>query len=284
LSILDKFIAKRNGGSPAAEMAFTDHIEALRWHLVRALVAIILCAVVVFFNIEWIFTHIILGPANKDFISYKLLCEFGHLIHVDALCMDSLTIKFQNTELSGQFMMSFSASFMLGFIIAFPYVFWEFWKFIKPALKEVELKYARGIVFWSSLLFFLGVAFAYFLIAPFTINFFAGYQLSPQFENIITIANYYDTMGDLVFGMGIVFELPILVYFLSRIGILTPKLMRDQRRFAIVIIMVLAAIITPPDWFSIFLVAIPLVILYETGIVVSAKILKEKKQKEKLDW
>jgi sec-independent protein translocase protein TatC len=284
LSILSQFLAKRTGEGAAGEMAFTDHIEALRWHLVRALSAIIIAAIVVFFNIEWIFTHIILGPANKDFISYRLLCDFGKLIHVDALCMDQINIKFQNTELSGQFMMSFSSSFMLGFIIAFPYVFWEFWRFIKPALKEVELKYARGIVFWSSLLFFLGVGFAYFLIAPFTINFFANYQLSPQFENIITIANYYDTMGDLVFGLGLVFELPILVYFLSRLGILTPKLMRDQRRFAIVIIMVLAAVITPPDWFSIFLVAIPLVLLYEAGIVVSAKILKEKKQKEKLDW
>jgi len=265
-------------------MAFTDHIEALRWHLVRALVAIIIAAIFVFFNIEWIFTNIILGPTKSDFISYRLLCDFGKVIHVDALCMDAINLKFQNTELSGQFMMSFSSAFMLGFIIAFPYVFWEMWRFIKPALKTVELKYARGIVFWSSLLFFIGVAFAYFLIAPFTINFFANYQLSPQFENIITIANYYDTMGDLVFGLGIVFELPILVYFLSRIGILTPKLMRDQRRFAIVIIMVLAAVITPPDWFSIFLVAIPLVLLYEAGIVVSARILKEKKQKEKLDW
>lgn len=267
-------------------MAFTDHIEALRWHLVRALSAVIICAIAIFFKIEWVFTHIILGPANNDFVSYRLLCRLGKAIHVDALCLDSVNIKFQNTELSGQFMMSFSTSFMLGFIVAFPYVFWEFWKFIKPALKESELKYAKGIVFWSSALFFLGVGFAYFLIAPFTINFFAGYQLAPQFENIITIANYYDTMGDLVLGMGIVFELPILVYFLSRVGVLTPKLMRDQRRFAIVIIMVLAAVITPPDWFSIFLVAIPLVLLYEAGIVVSARILKEKKAKEKqtLDW
>lgn len=287
MSLLDKFLAKRsNGSSSTADMAFTDHVEALRWHLVRALAAIIICAVGVFFNIEWIFTHIILGPANSDFISYKLLCQFGKLIHVDALCMDAIKLKFQNTELSGQFMMSFSVSFMLGFIIAFPYVFWEFWRFIRPALKANELKYAKGVVFWSSALFFLGVGFAYFLIAPFTINFFANYQLSPQFENIITIANYYDTMGDLILGMGLVFELPILVYFLSRVGVLTPKLMRDQRRFAIVIIMVLAAIITPPDWFSIFLVAIPLLLLYETAIVVSAKILKEKqaKEKETLDW
>ncbi len=286
MSILDKFLAKRSGGNPNAEMGFTDHIEALRWHLVRALVAIIICAIVVFFNVEWIFEHIIMGPTNSDFVSYRLLCDLGKMIHVDALCLSDVKLRFQNNQLSGQFMMSFSISFMLGFILAFPYVFWEFWKFIKPALKPSELKYARGIVFWSSSLFFLGVAFAYFLIAPFTINFFAGYQLSPQFENIITIDNYYDTMSDLILGLGIVFELPIIVYFLSRIGILTPKLMRDQRRIAIVIIMVLAAVITPPDWFSIFLVAIPLVLLYEAGIVVSAKILREKKAKEKetLDW
>lgn len=286
MSILDKFLEKRNGNNPSAEMGFTDHIEVLRWHIVRSLVAIILGALIVYFNIDFVFQKIILGPANSNFISYRALCHLGALLHVDALCLGDVNIKFQNTQLSGQFMMSFSVSFMLGFIMAFPYVFWEFWKFFKPALKPSELKYARGIVFWSSSLFFLGVAFAYFLIAPFTINFFASYQLSPQFENIITIDNYYDTMSDLILGMGIVFELPILVYFLSRLGILTPKVMRDQRRIAIVVIMVLAAIITPPDWFSIFLVAIPLAILYETGIMVSARILKEKKAKEEetLDW
>jgi sec-independent protein translocase protein TatC len=287
LSLVNKFLAKRNSvGSPGAEMGFTDHIEELRWHLVRSIVAIIIGAILVFVNINWVFDTIIMGPTRTDFISYRWLCSFGKMIHVDALCLDEVQMKFQNTQVSGQFMMSFSISFMLGFIIAFPYVFWEFWRFVKPALKAKELKYARGIVFWSSALFFLGVAFAYFLIAPFTINFFAGYQLSEQFENIITINNYYDTMSDLILGLGIVFELPILVYFLSRVGVVTPKLMRDQRRFAIVIIMVIAAVITPPDWFSIFLVAIPLVILYEAGIVVSARILKEKKKREKetLDW
>src|SRR5690606_18807378 len=164
---------------------------------------------------------------------------------------------------------SFSVSFMIGFIIAFPYIFWELWKFIKPALKPGELKYARGIVFWCSLLFFLGVLFAYYIIAPFTINFFANYQLSPQFKNIITIANYYDTMSDLILGMGIVFQLPVVVFFLSRIGLLTPGLMRDKRKYAIVIIMILAAVITPPDWLSIWIVTIPLILLYEAGIAIS---------------
>lgn len=287
MSIVDKFLEKRGASNPEATMNVMDHIEALRWHIVRSLVAIIICAIFVFWNIDFIFDKIILGPANADFISYQWLCSFGKLIHVDALCMDSVNMSFQNTELSGQFMMSFSVSFMLGFILAFPYVFWELWRFIRPALKQTELKYAKGIVLWSSLLFFLGVAFAYFLIAPFTINFFANYQLSPQFKNIITIDNYYDTMSGLILGLGVVFELPILVYFLSRIGVLTPAFMRDKRRFAIVIIMVVSAVITPPDWFSIFLVAVPLVILYEASIIVSSKILKEKKKKEEdetLDW
>lgn len=267
-------------------MGFIDHIEALRWHVVRSLIAIVLGAIVVYFNIEWVFQNIILGPTQSDFITYKWFCELGRIMHIDALCMDAVTVKFQSTELSGQFMMGFSVSFMLGFILAFPYVFFEFWKFVKPALKEKELKYAKGIVFWSSLLFFIGIVFSYYVVAPFAISFFSDYQLSPQFENIITITNYYDTMSDLVLGMGIVFELPIVVFFLSRIGILTPAIMRDKRRFAVVIILVLAAVITPPDWFSIFLVAIPLLLLYEAGIVISARILKEKKNKkeEKLDW
>ena len=130
-------------------MAFVDHIEELRWHIIRALIAILVCGIIVFFNVEWIFDHIIMAPAYPDFASYKALCKLGELIHVDAICLKQLNIEFQNTELSGQFMMAFSVSFMLGFIIAFPYVFWEFWKFLKPALKPGELKYARGIVFWS---------------------------------------------------------------------------------------------------------------------------------------
>lgn len=279
MSLVDKFINIRKGAD-GAEMSFVDHIEELRWHVIRSLIALIVVSVAVFFNIEWIFDKIILGPAKSDFISYQWLCQLGQLIHVDVLCLGDMSLKFQNNQLSGQFMMSFSVSFMIGFIIAFPYIFWELWKFIKPALKPSELKYARGIVFWCSLLFFTGVLFAYFIIAPFTINFFANYQLSPSFENIITIANYYDTMNDLVLGMGIVFELPVVVFFLSRIGLLTPQLMRDKRRYAIVIILILAAVITPPDWFSIWLVAIPLVILYEAGIIISARALKERQTKE----
>lgn len=281
VSFINRFLNKRNGNNQA-EMAFTDHIEELRWHLIRSVAVIILSAIIVFFNIEWIFTKVILGPAQSDFLSYKFLCQLDKLIKVDVLCLGDMQIQFQNTELSGQFMMSLSASMMIGFILAFPYVFWEIWKFIKPALKPSELKYARGIVFWSSLLFFMGVLFAYYVIAPFTINFFANYQLSPQFKNIITIANYYESMSDLVLGLGIVFELPVVVFFLSRIGLLKPQLMRDKRKYAFIIILILAAVITPPDWFSIWLVTIPLVILYEIAIKISERANNDRRKKEML--
>lgn len=279
MSFIDNFFKKRQK-SANAEMAFVDHIEELRWHIIRSLAVVIICSIIAFFKIEWIWDNIILGPAHANFISYRILCDFGNKIGVSALCLQDIKMEFQNTELSGQFMLSFSTSFMVGFVLAFPFVFWEFWKFIKPALKASELKYARGIVFWTSLLFFIGVLFAYYVVAPFTINFFANYQLSPSFKNIITMSNYYDTMSDLILGMGVVFELPVVVFFLSRIGLLTPKLMREKRRYAILVIFVLAAIITPPDWFSIWLVAIPLMVLYEAGISISDRANKERQRKE----
>jgi sec-independent protein translocase protein TatC len=281
VSVVDKFLNSRQKNTKA-EMAFVDHIEELRWHIIRALAVVIIASIVVFFNIERVWDGIIMGPAHPDFISYRVLCKLGQKIGTDVLCLQDFNIEFQNTQLSGQFMMSFSTSFMVGFIVAFPYVFWEFWRFIKPALKPNELKYARGIVFWSSLLFFTGVLFAYYIVTPFTINFFATYQLSPLFKNIITISNYYDTMSDLILGMGVVFELPIVVFFLSRIGLLTPQLMRSKRRYAILIIFVLAAVITPPDWFSIWLVAIPLLVLYEAGITISERANKERQRKQRL--
>jgi sec-independent protein translocase protein TatC len=280
--ILNYFFNKR-GHSKQAQMAFVDHIEELRWHIIRAILAILIASAYCFFNIEWIFANIILGPTQNDFISYKYLSQLGELLHIDVLKLKDMSIQFQNTELSGQFMMSFSVSFMMGLILAFPFVFWELWKFIRPALKANELKYARGIVFWSSLLFFIGVLFAYYIIAPFTINFFANYQLSPQFKNIITITNYYDTMSDLIMGMGLVFELPVIVYFLSRIGILTPKLMRDKRRYAILIIFFLAVIISPPDWFSCWLIALPLMLLFEISIGISDRANKARMKKQLIE-
>jgi sec-independent protein translocase protein TatC len=261
-------------------MSFVDHIEDLRWHLIRSLIAIILMAILVFIKIDWIFEQIILGPANKDFVSYKWFCCMAKTFHMDSLCLGDVNVAFQNTSLAGQFVLSLSVSMALGFILAFPYILWEFWKFVRPALRPTELKYARGLVFWCSLLFFCGVLFSYYIVAPYTVNFFGSYQLSPKFKNIITIDNYYDTMSDLILGMGIVFELPILIYFLSRIGILTPKIMTSKRRYAILILVIIAEVITPPDAFSWVLVFIPMYALYEVSVLISMRALKERLRKQ----
>lgn len=252
-------------------MSFVDHIEELRWHIIRSIGVILLASIVVFVYSSEIYTNVITAPTRSSFISYRILCSIGKSIGTDGLCLQDINLSLQNTEMSGQFLLSFSSSLMMGFIVSFPYVFWEFWKFLKPALNPEELKHAKGIVFWSSLLFAIGVFFGYFMLAPFTINFFANYQLSPDIKNIFTISNYYDTLSDMVLGMGIVFELPIVVFFLSRVGILTPGLMRKQRRYAIVILIFLSEIITPPDWFSWMLVFVPVYILYEISIIISAR-------------
>lgn len=261
-------------------MNFIDHVEELRWHIIKSALAVIIMAIVVFVKVEWIFHEIILGPSRNDFISYKWFCALGRVMHYDGFCLGEIKMKFQNTAVSGQFMMSLSVSMMLGFILAFPYVLWQFWKFIKPALRPAEVKMAQGIVFWCSLLFFLGVLFSYYIVVPYTINFFGNYQLSPQFENIITIDNYYDTVNNLIVAMGVVFELPILVYFLSRIGIITPQFLKDQRRYAILILFILAEIITPPDMFSCLLVFIPLYVLFEISVVISARAVERSKKNQ----
>ncbi len=263
-------------------MNFLDHVEDLRWHIIRSAFAILIGAILVFIKVEWIFEHIILGPTHNDFVSYKWFCALGRAVHYDAFCLGDIKMSFQNTAVTGQFMMSLSVSLMLGFIVAFPYVLWELWRFIKPALRASEIRMARGIVFWCSLLFFTGVLFAYFILAPYTINFFGNYRLSPNVQNIITLDNYYDTMSNMILALGIVFELPILVYFLSRIGILTPEFLREKRRYAFVILFILAEIITPPDLFSCLLVFIPLYILFEISVNISGRAVAARRKKEAL--
>lgn len=257
-------------------MNFLDHVDELRKHIIRSVFAIFIGAVLVFIKVEWIFDRIILGPTYNNFVSYKWFCALGRAVHYDQFCLGEVKMRFQNTAVTGQFMMSLSVSLMLGFIAAFPYVLWQLWLFIKPALKPAELKMARGIVFWCSLLFFIGVLFAYFIVVPYTINFFGNYQLSPKFENIITIDNYYDTLANLVIALGVVFELPMLVLFLTRIGIVTPQFLKATRKYAFVILFILSEIITPPDLFSCLLVFIPLYILYEGTIAISGRVVKKK--------
>ena len=268
-----------------AEMTFVDHLEALRWHIMRSVLAIFAGAIFVFVKMDFFFDKIVMGPAHNDFISYRILCKVGHLIGVgDAMCLEQIKLTLISTEMSSQFMMSFTIAFIGGFIIAFPYIFWEIWRFIRPALSAKESGKTRGMIFWVSLLFFAGVAFGYFLLAPYTVNFFAAYTLSPLIANTFTVGDYIDNIVSLVLGTGIVFQLPLVVYFLSRIGILSPQFLRTYRKYALVVILVIAAVITPPDVVSQMIVTIPLWLLYEISILISARVYSKEKKEEAKEW
>lgn len=268
-----------------AEMSFFDHIEALRWHVLRSLVAVLIATVVIFIKITFIYDTIIMAPTRHTFITYEVFCKFGHLMGLgDKLCLEDVPLTFQNMQLSGQFLQAISSSFTFGMIIAAPYILWEFWRFVRPALKENELKYTRGIVFWTSLLFFAGVAFGYFILTPYTVNFFAAYSISESIHNIITIKSYLSTLRQIILGTGALFELPILTYFLAQTGIITSAMLKTYRKHAILVIVVLAAIITPPDVASQIIVSIPLYGLYEVSIWIAKKVERRQKIREEKEW
>lgn len=277
---------KRNRGAEKAEMTFVDHLEELRWHLVRAAIAVVVGAILIFIFAREIVDVIVLGPAHPDFITYDVLCKLGQKLHIgDALCMGNVSAKFQETAMTGQFMSTFTIAFVGGFVIAFPYVFWEFWRFVKPALSSKELKRTRGVIFWVSVLFFLGVAFGYYVLTPFMVNFYFSYSLSPLIEIRPTFTDYIENLIYTTVGIGVLFQMPLLVFILSKIGILTPTLLRKYRRYAFVIILILAAIITPStDPFSLTLVTIPLYLLYEISITVSARAVKDRIKREEEEW
>lgn len=284
--MIQRFFKRRSNGSQA-EMAFIDHLEELRWHILRSLVAILILAVVIFYYHGWFFANIIAGPINPDFISYKAFCKLAEWTHVQSLCMDPVNVDMQSTTFGGQFLGTFTIAFIGGFIVAFPYIFWEFWKFIKPALKESELKNTGAAIFWVSLFFFIGAAFGYFVLGPFTFNFLAGFQISdlPMMTTRPTLNDYLNNLCNIVLGCGLAFELPIFAYVFTRMGLITPKFLKEKRRYAIVIILILAAFITPsPDWISQTLVFIPLMLLYEIGVLVSKRAARELEQKDKELW
>ena len=268
-----------------AEMSFVDHLEELRWHIMRSVIALLVGTVVVFVNMDFFFGRIVMGPANKDFFTYRALCGISHRIGLgNAMCLENINLKLISTQMGAQFLMSFTIAFVGGFIIAFPYVFWEFWKFARPALTEKERQRTRGIIFWVSLLFFSGVAFGYFLIAPYTVNFFASYTLSPLISNNFTIDDYIDNIVSLVLGTGIVFQLPLVVFFLSKVGVLSPAFLRTSRKYAFLVILVIAAVITPPDVVSMTICTLPLLFLYEVSIWISARAIKNAEKKELEEW
>ena len=277
----------RGAETPDTEMSFLDHLEVLRWHIMRSAIVLVAVAIAIFVYVDWVFDHIIYAPARKDFITYRSLCNLGHFLHLgNSLCMPPIDITLLGSTVSGPFMSAISISFMGALIIAFPYLFWELWRFVKPALSPKELNYARGSIWWVSLCFFTGAAFGYYLLAPFTFNFLANFQLGTigVYKYLPTLDDFIETLTDIILGCGIAFELPVLAYVLSKLGIITPQFLRVHRKYAYVVILILAAVITPsPDWTSQTIVAVPLILLYEISIFISKKVDKQRVKAE-AEW
>lgn len=275
------FFKKRSG---AREMNFVDHLEELRWHIVRSLLAVIVGAILIFIYIDWIFDNIISAPLTPNFVTYTALCKFSHFLHAgNALCLPPpKNAELQAITFGAQFVTSITIAFAGGFIVAFPYVFWEFWQFVKPALTQKELKSTRGAITWVSVFFFLGVAFGYFLLAPFTFSFLLNYTIGTRHLLVSkpTLSDYLENLIDIIVGSSLSFQLPIVSYVLTRIGIITPRFLNTYRKYAYVAILVIAAIITPsPDWMSQMIVFIPLALLYEFSVVISKRVYKEEQRK-----
>lgn len=257
-------------------MSFLNHLEELRWHVIRAVISIFVFAIAAFIAKDFVWHDVILGPSRTDFWTYQQFCALAAMMDTPALCIDKLPFSIQSRVMSGQFTMHITSAFVIGLICAFPYAFWEMWRFISPALHSKERNLTRGATFFVSLLFLMGILFGYYLVTPLSVNFLASYQVDPSILNEFDIGSYLSTISMLVLGCGIMFQLPIVVFFLSKAGIVTPMLMRAYRKIAIVVILVLSAIITPPDVVSQILVSIPLLILYEVSIYISRMILREK--------
>jgi sec-independent protein translocase protein TatC len=275
---------KDKGKTMEAEMSFFDHIEALRWHLIRASIAIVVFTSVVFYYYDWIFDTVIMGPSKPTFWTYRMLCALGDALHRPGFCIDKINIQLINTEMAGQFTLQINSSLLIGITLGFPYLLFELWRFIRPALHEKERKAASGFVFYATGLFITGVMFGYYVITPESINFLSGYTVSASIKNLFDIDSYISSVATLTLATGVVFELPILVYVLSSLGILTAKFMRDTRRYAIVAILIVAAVVTPtPDMMTMTVVSIPLFILYEVGILVSAVVEKRKLKRAEAD-
>ncbi len=262
------------------EMSFLEHLEELRWHLIRATIAVVIAGTVAFIAKGFIFDVVILGLTKTDFVTYQKLCELAKLIGMDeGFCLDKMPFDIQNRTMAGQFSVHIWTSITAGFIIAFPYVIYEFWRFVSPGLHTDERKMARGFIVISSLLFFTGVLFGYFVIAPLSIRFLGTYSVSDVVFNDFDLSSYIGLVRASVLASGLIFELPIIIYFLTKIGLVTPQFLRKYRRHSLVVVLILSAIITPPDIASQVIVAIPIVVLYEVSIYISKIVIRNKRKK-----
>ena len=273
--------AKSKKIGPEKEMSFLDHLEELRWHLIKSTMAIMILATVAFIFKDIIFDVIIFGPKKADFPTYRFLCKSAQAIGFDSFCFFELPFRVQSRTMAGQFSAHIWTSITAGFILAFPYVIYEFWKFVSPGLHKNERSNARGFIIVASLLFFLGVLFGYYVVTPLSINFLGTYQVSEQVFNDFDLSSYIGLVRACALSSGLIFQLPIIIFFLTKIGLVTPQFLRKYRKFALVIVLIVSAVITPPDIASQVIVAIPVLILYEVSIFISARIIKKQNKKAK---
>lgn len=257
--------------NPTGEMSFLEHLEELRWHIVRSAIAIIVCAVLAFIFSRFIFDNVLLAPKNPHFITNRLLCQLAEFLKTESLCINSKPFLIQNIKMAGQFSADIMVSLIIGLIAAFPILVWEMWRFISPALYEKERQHAHGSVFAISLLFLLGAAFGYYMIVPLSVHFLGTYNVSVEIHNQIDLNSYFSTVAHIPLATGVIFELPILMIFLTKVGIVTPGFMKKYRKHAYIILMIVSAVITPPDIVSMILVVLPLVLLYEASIALTER-------------
>ncbi|TFG74854.1 MAG: twin-arginine translocase subunit TatC [Flavobacteriales bacterium] len=264
------------------EMSFLDHLEELRWHLIRSTVAVVVIGYIAFLMKDFIFDTVIFGPKKPDFPTYGVFCKLSKLLGFsEAFCSNEPLFRLQSREMAGQFSAHVWTSIWAGFIVGFPYLLYEIWRFISPGLYEKERKNSRGFILIASFLFFLGVLFGYYIVAPLSINFLGSYTISKEVFNDIDIASYISTVRASVIACGLIFELPIIIYFLTKVGLVTPAILKKYRKIALVVVLILSAVITPPDVASQIVVAIPILILYQVSIYISAYVLRQEAKKER---
>ena len=268
-------MAKKN----LSEMSFLDHLEELRWLLVRSTIAIIIMAFLTYFISDYLFDVIIFGPTRSSFFTYRFFCDLSHKLgFADSICINDLPFIIQNTEMEGQVNMFVWMCLLAGFILSFPYILLQIWNFISPALYEKERKSVRVFIFFSSLLFFMGVVFGYFVVIPMSVNFVATFSVSSIVKNQFTLESYIGMFKTSILASGLFFELPIIIYFLTKLGLVTPKFLRKYWKYAVVIILIIAAIVTPPDVVSQLIVAIPMLLIYEASIFISLLVYKKQQK------
>ena len=263
------------------EMSFLDHVEELRWHLVRSAGVVFLFSIVAFLMKDLIFNVILFAPKSADFVTYRFFCTVSKFFGADGLCIEDLPFTFQSLAMAEQFSVHIWTSITAGFILAFPFIIWEVWKFISPGLYDKERKGAKTFIVISSFLFFLGVLFGYYVVTPLSVNFLGSYSISDLVERNIKIGSYISLVRSSVLASGLIFELPIIMYFLTKMGLVTPDFLKKYRKHALVLVLVLAAIITPPDIISQVIVAIPILILYEVSIYISKMVIEPEHKKQR---